>query len=80
MQENKAGESIELEEEPSSTDIKIVGLYDPEDYGLSMDMWANSDGLHLKALFKNLENWKTKIYNARILPKNHISLREISFF
>ncbi len=58
LQENKANESIKLEEQLSLTDIKIVGLYDPEDYGLSIDMWANSDGSHLRTLFKNLENFE----------------------
>jgi len=58
LQENKVKESIELDEKLSSTDIKIVGLYDPDDYGLSMDMWLNSDGLDLKSLFKNLENFE----------------------
>ena len=58
LQENKVKESIELDEKLLSTDIKIVGLYDPDDYGLSMDMWLNSDGLDLKSLFKNLENFE----------------------
>ena len=38
-------------------EIKIVGLYDPQDYGLSIDMWSNSDGLVLKKLFKNIDNY-----------------------
>ena len=58
LQETKAEESIKLEKDLSSKDIEIFGLYDPEDYSLSIDMWANSDGLNLKELFKNLENFK----------------------
>jgi len=58
LQENKPEESIKLDEEFSSANIKIIGLYDPQDYGLSIDMWSNSNGLQLKTLFKNIENFK----------------------
>ena len=67
LQENKTNENIKLEEELSSSGIKIVGLYDPEEYGLSMDMWANSDGLQLKASFKSLENFKLSKDASEIL-------------
>ena len=30
-------------------------MYDPQDYGLSIDMWTNSDGSTLKKLFKNID-------------------------
>ena len=30
-------------------------MYDPQDYGLSIDMWSNSDGSTLKKLFKNID-------------------------
>ena len=56
MQADKKKSSIKLDQELASKEIKIVGLYDPADYGLSMDMWSNSDGLILKELFKNIDN------------------------
>ena len=56
MQADKKKSSIKLDQELASKEIKIVGLYDPADYGLSMDMWSNSDGLILKKLFKNIDN------------------------
>ena len=37
-----------------SQDIKIIGLYDPEDYGLDINMWSNSNGDQLKNIFSNL--------------------------
>ena len=46
--------SIKLDQELDSKKIKISGLYDPEEYGLSIDMWSNSDGEKLKKLFKNI--------------------------
>ena len=45
---------IKVDETLNSKEIKILGLYDPEDYGLSMDMWSNSNGDQLKYLFSNL--------------------------
>ena len=37
-----------------SQEIKIIGLYDPEDYGLDINMWSNSNGDQLKNIFSNL--------------------------
>ena len=48
MQIDKNENSIELDQALLSKEIKIVGLYDPQDYGLSIDMWSNSDGKILK--------------------------------
>ena len=86
MQSKKTNESIKLDQEIASTNIKIVGLYDPEEYGLSMDMWSNSDGLKLKTLFKNIENFKlskdaSEIMQVSLLtnayyPKNNITDQE----
>ena len=39
LQTDKRTDSIKLDKEFSSKEIKIVGLYDPGEYGLSMDMW-----------------------------------------
>ena len=30
--------------------ISIVGLYDPEDHGLNIDMWSNSNGNEIKLI------------------------------
>ena len=38
LQTNKQTDTIKLDKEFSSKEIKIVGLYDPSEYGLSMDM------------------------------------------
>ena len=54
MQAQKETGEIKMEEASNSNATKIVGLYDPEDYDLKIDMWANSDGDQLKNLFSNL--------------------------
>ncbi len=90
LQENKTDETIKLEEELSLNNIKIIGLYDPEEYGLSMDMWSNSDGLKLKTLFNNIENFKlskdaSEIMKVSLLtnayyPNNNITDEEFITF
>ena len=57
LQTNKQTDTIKLDKEFSSKEIKIVGLYDPSEYGLSMDMWSNSDGTKLKNLFQNISKF-----------------------
>ena len=57
MQVDKNKESIKLDQDLTSKTIKIAGLYDPEDYGLSISMWSNSDGLLLKKLFESINKY-----------------------
>ena len=51
MQTKDGSDSIKVEESLDSKEIKIIGLYDPEDFGLKIDMWSNSNGDQLKYLF-----------------------------
>ena len=55
MQTQKQPEEIQLDKTLVSKEIEITGLYDPEDYGLDIYMWANSDGDQLKYLFSNID-------------------------
>ena len=57
MQADKNKDSIKLDQDLTSKTIKIAGLYDPEDYGLSIGMWSNSDGLLLKKLFESINKY-----------------------
>ena len=50
-----------------SKEIDLIGLYDPEDFGLSINMWSNSDGLTLKKLFENINNYNLSIDASEIL-------------
>ena len=67
MQTNKNVSSIQLDQDLTSKEVKIVGLYDPQDYGLSIDMWSNTDGLKLKKLFKNIDNYNLSVDSSEIL-------------
>ena len=55
MQINDSSDSIKVDETLNSKEIKIIGLYDPEDFGLKIDMWSNSNCDQLKYLFSNLD-------------------------
>ncbi len=55
MQTKDSLDPIKVDETLNSKEIKIIGLYDPEDFGLKIDMWSNSNGDQLKYLFSNLD-------------------------
>ena len=57
MQSNKKIDQIKLDQNVDSKEVKIVGLYDPAEYGLSIDMWSNSDGSKLKSIFENISKY-----------------------
>ena len=83
MQADKKKNSIKLDQELASKEIKIVGLYDPADYGLSMDMWSNSDGQILKKLFKNIDNFDlsgdaSEILNIALLTNTYYPNKNIT--
>ena len=55
LQSQKEIDSVQVEPSLDSQNTKIIGLYDPEDYDLKMNMWSNSNGDQLKYLFSNLK-------------------------
>ena len=48
MQSQKKIDNIRVDSSVNSKEQKIIGLYDPEDYDLKIDMWSNSNGDQLK--------------------------------
>ena len=54
MQSQKNSPAIKEDEILVSKNIKITGLYDPEDFSLDINMWSNSDGDQLKNIFTKL--------------------------
>ena len=90
MQSQKNTTSIELEETLNNKKIQIVGLYDPDDYGLDINMWTNSDGDQLKNIFSKLEKLQLSKDAEEILrislltnaysPKKNISEKEFLKF
>ena len=86
MQTPKNNTVIELDDELNTSEIKIIGLYDPEDYDLDINMWLNSDGDQLKNIFSRLKKIKLSRDSAEILeislltnahyPKKNITEKE----
>ena len=58
MQKQKDDILVTSDDNLNSKEIKIIGLYDPEDYDLTIDLWSNSNGDQLKYLFSNLSKFK----------------------
>ena len=71
-------------------EIKLAGLYDPAENGLSIDMWTNSNGKEIKYILeklssKKLSNISKKILDVALLtnsylPSNNISSEEFLEF
>ena len=90
MQSDKNEDSIKLDHQLTSKTIKIAGLYDPQDYGLDINMWSNSDGSVLKKLFNNIDKYDlskdaSEILNISLLtnayyPKKNITDQEFLKF
>ena len=83
-------EDIIIDKNLDTQNIKLAGLYDPAENGLSIDMWSNSDGGEIKNLMnkinvKKLSYFSEKILNIALLtnsyiPENNISANEFLNF
>ena len=83
LQQGKKKESIKLDRELVSKKIQIAGLYDPEDYVLSIDLWSNSDGSKLIDLFENINKYDlskdaSEILNISFLTNAYYPNQNIS--
>ena len=86
MQSQKKNNSIQLEDSLESNEVKIYGLFDPEDYGLEINMWSNSNGNQLKNILTRINKIElsddaTEIMKIALLtnaypPKIDISEKE----
>ena len=75
--------NIEQDQTLLSKEVKIVGLYDPDENGLNINMWSNSDGKKILNLFKdinkiNLSKDASEIFDILLLtnayyPKMNIT-------
>lgn len=83
--------NIFLEEETINlNEMTLVGLYDPAEFDLKIDMWTNSDGDQIKSLInkifkKKLSNDSKEILKIALLtnsylPKNKITSQEFIDF
>ena len=82
--------NIIINDSVGSNEIKLAGLYDPDENGLSIDMWSNSNGKQIKFFLdklnsKQLSNFSEKILDVALLtnsyfPSNNISSEEFLDF
>ena len=90
MQKQKDNILVTSDDNLNSKEIKIYGLYDPQNYDLDIDMWLNSDGDQIKNIFFKLDKIKlskdsTEIIKIALLtnaqnPKKNISEKEFLNF
>ncbi len=83
-------ENIIINNQAGLSDTKLVGLYDPAENGLSIDMWSNSNGKEIKFFLeklrsKNLSKFSERILDVALLtnsylPSNNISSEEFLNF
>ena len=76
-------ESIVEDQELLSKKINIVGIYDPEDNDLSIEMWVNSDGANILKIIKkvqkiNLSDDATAILNLALLTNSYFPQKNIN--
>ena len=76
-------ESIVEDQNLSSKKNNIVGIYDPEDNDLSIEMWVNSDGANILKIIKkvqkiNLSDDATAILNLALLTNSYFPQKNIN--
>ena len=68
MQSKKVAKpNIEEDQALASKEIEIVGLYDPAENGLNINMWSNSNGDQILSIFKRINKIKLSTDAAEIL-------------
>ena len=76
MQPKTIKNQIEFDQNLASDQVRIFGLYDPEENGLDINMWSNSDGDQLKNIFAKLKKMEfsedaKEIMNISVLTNSH---------
>ena len=74
---------IEEDFEIVSKDIEIIGLYDPSENDLQIDMWSNSDGNKILDIYNkidkiNISNDAKEILNISLLTNSYFPKKNIS--
>ena len=87
---NAIDQNIIVNDSTSLNEIKLAGLYDPAENGLSIDMWSNSNGKDIKYFLDKLSSQKLSNFSEKILdvalltnsylPTNNISREEFLDF
>ncbi len=83
LQSQKEIETVQVSSSVNSKELKIVGLYDPQDFDLKIDLWSNSNGDQLKYLFSNiskleLSNDAAELMNIVLLTNSYYPEKNIT--
>ena len=83
--DSKKNNSVIVNEQKNffSKDINIVGIYDPSENDLSMDMWSNSNGVKILEIIDKIQNINlskdaTEILNIALLTNSYFPKKNIS--
>ena len=81
-------DNILSENDLNFSNSKLVGIYDPKDHSLNIDMWSNSNGDQIKSILKKISSSKLSEDAQEILeialltnsytPKNQITFDEFN--
>ena len=81
---NKENKNIQIiKDEDVNTIINLAGIYDPSDYGLTIDMWSNSNGKDLIRILDRLEKMdlskdSNELVKIILLTNSYIPNKNIS--
>ncbi len=81
-------DNILSENDLNLSNSRLVGIYDPKDHSLNLDMWSNSNGDQIKSILKKISSSKLSEDAEEILeialltnsytPKNQITFDEFN--
>ena len=90
MQTKKNDNIIELDQDLNEQSIEIIGMYDPDEYDLDINMWSNSNGDQLKNIFSKIKKidlskdandiMKIALFTNSYYPEKNISEKEFLKF
>ena len=84
MQSIKNDDSEIIKEEPTGVEeIKLAGIFDPEEFNLSLNMWSNSNGKIIKSILKkinqkNISEDAKEILNVALLTNSYFPNKNIN--
>ena len=64
-------------------EMQLIGLYDPQENNLDIDMWKNTDGDQIKSIIKkirtlNLSKDASEIYKVALLTNSYLPNKNIN--
>ena len=80
--EEKNESEIKETDDLFSKNINIVGIYDPSENDLTMDMWTNSNGIKILEIINKIQKLDlsidaTEIFNLTLLTNSYIPTKNI---